>query len=153
MGSVLVEEWLLGKRAQYRDLRGYVWPLPYDYPYRVDANASTVIPGLCFLFVPDGSIQGLILKPEPCEIPDLEFLEYELHYPGICPGCHSEYNVVGHTRFFCGLCSYDYYVVESGGEHYILEEPLDPAYFCPRCGCHWKVHNDDGSCVIEEPRA
>jgi hypothetical protein len=24
--------------------------------------------------------------------------------------------------------------------------------FCPKCGCHWVTHNDDGSCVVDEDK-
>ncbi len=23
-------------------------------------------------------------------------------------------------------------------------------HYCPKCGCHWATHNDDGSCVVDE---
>ena len=27
---------------------------------------------------------------------------------------------------------------------------MNKEYWCPKCGQHWVVHNDDGSCVIDD---
>ena len=30
------------------------------------------------------------------------------------------------------------------------EQEPEAEHFCPKCGCHWMTHNDDGSCVDDE---
>ena len=40
---------------------------------------------------------------------------------------------------FCGRDKHDLKIS--------LDVMTDERNYCPECGCHWFVHNDDGSCV------